>query len=73
MVSEKEGAGPILYGGVAGLAPSTTERKCGLTQSIVPAGTPLRVGGVILPENRRMLLLSHPIPVISQTFETACC
>ena len=59
MVSEKEGAGPISYGGVAGLAPSTTERKCGLTQSIVPAGTPLRAGGVILPENRRMLLLSR--------------
>ena len=39
MVSEKEGAGPISYGGVAGLAPSTTERKCGLTQSIVPADT----------------------------------
>ena len=36
-------------------------------------GTPLRAGGIILPENRRMLLLSHPIPVISQTFETACC
>ena len=44
MVSEKEGAGPISYGGVAGLAPSATERKCGLTQSIVPAGTPLREG-----------------------------
>ena len=39
MVSEKEGAGPISYGGVARLAPSTTKRKCGLTQSIVPADT----------------------------------
>ena len=45
MVFEEERAGPILDArGCPGFSPSTSCRHCGLTQSIVPAGTPLREG-----------------------------
>src|SRR5271166_1403217 len=43
MVFEEERAGPILDArGCPGFNPSTSCKHCGLTQSIVPAGTPLR-------------------------------
>ena len=45
MVFEEERAGPILDArGCPGFSPNTSCRHCGLTQSIVPAGTPLREG-----------------------------
>ena len=45
MVFEEERAGPILDArGCPGFSPGASCRHCGLTQSIVPAGTPLREG-----------------------------
>jgi hypothetical protein len=45
MVFEEERAGPILDArGCPGFSPNTSCRHCGLTQSVVPAGTPLREG-----------------------------
>ena len=48
MVFEKERAGPILMRGVAWHHPGASLRTCGLTQSIVPAGTSFGKAGVYL-------------------------